>query len=92
MTTSIIEALQTCLNDYTNDQRGDIGSHLRIEAIEAVDVSLQYDLLPEEKPRQALIARICRLAGERLDKVRIRAWRCMQNHWVTFVGPERHCL
>ena len=91
MTTSIMEALQTCLDDYTNDQRGDIGSHLRIEAIEAVDIGLQYDLLPEEKSRQALIARICRLAGERLDKVRIRAWRCIQNHWVIFVGPKRRC-
>lgn len=89
MSTSIIEALQTSLDDYTNDQRGDIGSHLRMEAIEAVDIGLQHDLLPDEKPRQALIARICRLAGERLDKVRIRAWQCIQNHWVTFVGPKK---
>lgn len=92
MTTSIIEALQICLDNYTNDQRGDIGSHLRIEAIEAVDIAVRYGLLPEEESRQALIARICRLAGERLDKVRIRAWRCMQSHWATFVGPERGCV
>lgn len=92
MTTSIVEALQTCLDDYTNDQRGDIGSHLRIEAIEAVDIALQCGLLPEEKSRQALIARICRLAGEKLDKVRIRAWRCMQDNWATFVDPERSCV
>lgn len=89
MTTSIVEALQTCLDDYTNDQRGDIGSHLRIEAIEAVDIGLQNGLLPEEETKRALIARICRLAGERLDKVRIRAWRCMQDNWATFVGSER---
>ena len=92
MTTSIVEALQTCLDDYTNDQRGDIGSHLRIGAIEAVEIILRYGLLSEEKSRRAVIARICRLAGERLDKVRIRAWRCMQDHWATFVGPTRHCV
>lgn len=88
MTSSIIEALQTSLDDYTNDQRGDIGSHLRIAAIEAVDIALLQSLLPEES-RRILITRLCRLAGEKLDKVRIRAWRCLRDNWAAFVGPER---
>lgn len=92
MTTSIIEALQTCLDDYTNDQRGDIGSHLRIVAIEAVDIALLHRLLPEEESRRTLISRVCRLAGEKLDKVRIRAWQCLQDNWASFVGPERGCV
>ena len=92
MTNSIIGALQICLDDYTNDRRGDIGSHLRIEAIESVDIALQRSLLPEEESRRALIVRICRLAGEKLDKARIRAWRCMQDHWATFFGPEERLV
>ena len=91
MTSSIIEALQISLDDYTNDQRGDIGSHLRIAAIEAVDIALLQSLLPEES-RRTLITRVCRLAGEKLDKVRIRAWRCLQDNWAAFVGPERRCV
>lgn len=92
MNPSIIEALQTCLDDYTNDQRGDIGSHLRIEGIDAVAVALQHGLLREDEGRQSLTARVCRLAGEKLDKVRIHAWRCLQDHWAAFVGPERPCM
>lgn len=92
MTNSIVEALQTSLDDYSTDQRGDIGSHLRIEAIGAVDIGLQNGLLLAEESKRALIAHICRLAGERLDKVRIRAWRCMQDNWATFAGPKRRCL
>lgn len=92
MTMPIIEALQVCLDDYTNDQRGDIGSQLRLQAIECIDIALQHCLLPEKESRQALIARICRLAGEKLDKVRIRAWRCMQDNWTAIFGPEILCV
>jgi hypothetical protein len=92
MTPSIIEALQSALDDYTNDPRGDIGSHLRMAAIDAVAVALQHGLVPDDESRQALMARVCRLAGEKLDRVRIRAWQCMQDHWAMFGGPERRCV
>lgn len=72
-----------CLQDYTIDQRGDIGSLVRMEAIDAVTMILRKKLLNVEE-EQKLIARICGLAVEKLDKVRYRAWGCLQPNWDIF--------
>ena len=63
------------LNDYTVDERGDIGSHVRIAALEATQVTFTKSLLPvisatPTVPVPPIYPEILRLAGEKLDKVR----------------------
>ncbi|EAW13059.1 small nuclear ribonucleoprotein U)1a,U)2b [Aspergillus clavatus NRRL 1] len=71
------------LNDYTTDRRGDIGSLLRLEAIQAAKTVLKnkpgLDLLSSHL--QSIIGCLCRLATEKLDKVRLQAWICLQDFW-----------
>lgn len=80
------QALHACLNEYTTDRRGDIGSLIRLEAIDATAVVLKKGLLSISE-RQVMAARICGLAVEKLDKVRFRAWSCLQANWGIF-GSE----
>ncbi|MCJ1435609.1 hypothetical protein MMC27_004983 [Xylographa pallens] len=68
-----------CLQDYTVDQRGDIGSLVRFEAIVAVHTAHIYGMLDAATQRQALVAGVCRLATEKLDKIRFRAWQCLKD-------------
>ena len=88
MTTSTAKTLVASLTDYTADQRGDIGSLVRIEAIDAVGVSWTNGLLNDEEIKRGLIALVCGLAAEKLDKVRFRAWTCLQNCWRYFGGAS----
>ena len=80
---SLSQALHTCLDDYTTDRRGDVGSLIRLEAIDATAVVLKKGLLCMRE-RQDMAARICGLAVEKLDKVRFRAWSCLRANWVVF--------
>ena len=75
-----MKALIVCLDDYTTDQRGDVGSLVRTAAIDAVSTVLKRDLL-NLSDRQILAAKVCGLAVEKLDKVRWRAWSCLQSNW-----------
>ena len=90
-------ALIACLNDYTTDRRGDIGSLIRLEAIEATAIVLKNGLL-SMRERKNMAARICGLAVEKLDKVRFRAWTCLRVSWGVFglgADPQtyvEHCL
>ena len=70
----LVEAIQSCLEDYTTDQRGDVGSLVRIEAIDVVMLAWQPKIFDMIKS-QAVFPDIVRLAAEKLDKVRLRAWR-----------------
>lgn len=87
MTLSIVEVLRSCLNDFTVDQRGDVGSHVRLEAIDTAGVAIQNDLLLL-KTRRSLLAEVVRLAVEKFDKVRFRAWSCVQKNWDLLKGDE----
>ncbi|KAJ5607403.1 hypothetical protein N7537_004022 [Penicillium hordei] len=73
------------LNDYTTDRRGDIGSLIRVEAIQAVGILLQRQLDPASRSPliQNLVGCLCRLACEKLDKVRLQAWLSLQGFWET---------
>lgn len=84
ITAPITAVLKTCLDDYTTDERGDVGSMVRVEAIDAVGVALKYDLLRGQETMRELVARICGLATEKLDKVRFRAWAILKDHWAVF--------
>jgi tubulin-specific chaperone D len=79
---NVEEPLCAALDNYRSDQRGDVGSLARLEAVRVVSV-----LLPEWSKRreakanhhdiQPLIQRLFRLAGEKLDKLRFEAWKCI---------------
>ena len=94
---NLSQALIACLDDYTTDRRGDVGSLIRLEAIDATGVILKKGLLCMHET-QDMAARICGLAVEKLDKVRFRAWNCLRANWGVFglgANPEtyvQYCL
>ncbi|KAK2739004.1 hypothetical protein FQN55_009661 [Onygenales sp. PD_40] len=76
--------IETFLNDYTTDRRGDIGSFIRLEAIQAVNVILESKVARGSPPPlylRNLMSCVVRLAAEKLDKVRFQAWKCLQTFW-----------
>ena len=81
MTEFISNVLSNSLEDYTIDQRGDVGSLVRIEAIRVVQAALQNDLL-DDTMTQRLVSRVVGLAVEKLDKVRFCAWSCLEKTWA----------
>ena len=89
MTAPLNKVLKYCLSDYTTDRRGDVGSMVRVEAIDAVGVALKHNLVDDDEALQQYMSRICGLACEKLDKVRFRAWTLLENHWGVFEGQSR---
>lgn len=71
------------LNDYTTDRRGDIGSLIRVEAIKATGILLRGKSAAATRSAldQHLVGCLCRLASEKLDKVRLQAWLSLQDFW-----------
>ena len=88
VTDEIVDHFVGFLNDYTTDRRGDIGSLLRLEAIQAVGTILQKDSETgaHSLRAQEVIGCLCRLAAEKLDKVRVQAWLCLQSFWESTEG------
>ncbi|KAI9878754.1 MAG: hypothetical protein M1830_010607 [Pleopsidium flavum] len=74
----IMNALSAALDDYTTDQRGDVGSLVRIQGIDAVRIAWRNGVLVQDEDKRGLLASVCRLAAEKLDKVRFRAWSCIE--------------
>ncbi|KAF1985003.1 hypothetical protein K402DRAFT_395060 [Aulographum hederae CBS 113979] len=76
---TIRRALLTGLDDYTVNERGDVGSLVRLAAIETASSSKSKEN-PHEKwavYNRTIHQAIARLALEKLDKVRIAASRCL---------------
>jgi tubulin-specific chaperone D len=79
------ESMSVALDDYTNDQRGDVGSLVRTTAVHAVSAIVRKS---KESPNdkvgrkymQVLIEKVFRLAGEKLDKLRFEAWKCIEGY------------
>lgn len=74
------------LNDYTNNERGDVGSLVRLAALLVVETAWrrrwndwQLCIFDGESDdlKDQLFASVVRLAMERLDKVRVRAAQCL---------------
>ncbi|KAL1628757.1 hypothetical protein SLS54_001445 [Diplodia seriata] len=84
----ISDALITALNDYTINERGDVGSLVRLEGLNAVDSAWKYGLLAglEQEPR--VLADVTRLSLEKLDKVRLRAASCLQHNGKGYFDTE----
>ncbi|EXJ84183.1 hypothetical protein A1O3_04850 [Capronia epimyces CBS 606.96] len=80
---SITNVLCRGLTDYTNDQRGDIGSLLRLQSLEAVNAlrSNEAALRILDGTSEAVMPVLVKLAAEKLDSVRFRAWRCLESYW-----------
>lgn len=76
-------SLQKALNDYTTDHRGDVGSWVRMEAIQALEDLVTHvpSKLSVEKI-SPLIGSLVRMAAERLDKVRLQAWKSLRVCWI----------
>jgi hypothetical protein len=73
-----LDALADGLNDYTTSAQGDIGSHVRVQALKAVR-SLWEELDREDanewmvQSLERLFYSILRLSAEKLDRVRPEA-------------------
>lgn len=75
-----LKAIEACLNDYSINERGDVGSLARFQALLAIEriwtlaQSSSVSILESRFPSMITVQR---LALERLDKVRIQAAKCL---------------
>ncbi|KAL6719073.1 hypothetical protein ACLMJK_003308 [Lecanora helva] len=90
-TNDIFLSIFKCLDDYTINVKGDVGSLVRIQAIEAASLILKRKLLDHKQTRQ-IMARVGGLAVEKLDKVRWKAWICLSQYTRLFKIYEDLCL
>ncbi|KAL8774452.1 MAG: hypothetical protein Q9209_000825 [Squamulea sp. 1 TL-2023] len=75
-------ALIECLDDHTIDYRGDIGSDVRIAAINVLSqINAEWDASFKYKA----LGIVYSLAVEKLDKVRGCAWSCIRNQRIASV-------
>ncbi|KAK5107621.1 hypothetical protein LTR62_000956 [Meristemomyces frigidus] len=78
----MVQAIHRGMNDYTVDERGDVGSLVRAQAISCVS-SLQAHLY-HGKSSPVLWADLVRLSLEKLDRVRLQAAQCRSNYYRAF--------
>ncbi|KAK8212148.1 tubulin folding cofactor D C terminal-domain-containing protein [Phyllosticta capitalensis] len=76
----IAGALLTALNDYTINERGDVGSLVRLEALNAMETAWKIGLTTGLEEQRQLHAAVLRLSLEKLDKVRSRAAACLHRN------------
>ena len=73
---SVVKIIQDGLDDYTTDSRGDIGSHLRIEAAKAATAF--YTVIPFVADKfHDLFGRVLRVAVDKIDKVRVEGQKAV---------------
>ena len=78
---TIANAVHCGLNDYTIDERGDIGSLVRLQAIStSCTIFASKPLHKFESSFQILHQCIYRLSLEKLDRVRLEAARCRHQY------------
>ena len=71
---TITQAIHTGLTDYTIDERGDVGSLVRLQALTCASHLLSLGLLDQQSEQSQLLqSDILRLSLEKLDRVRGRA-------------------
>ena len=77
------DTLISGLTDYTNDQRGDVGSLLRLQSLEAAEIlpGTQSDKAIKLRVSTMLVPYVIRLAAEKFSKVRYRAWHSLGKLW-----------
>jgi hypothetical protein len=86
---TVVQAIHSGLTDYTIDERGDIGSLVRLQGLACVDRLLfTQPLAADTEYRVLLQSDILRLSLEKLDRVRARAAECRRNHIGSSFGVE----
>lgn len=79
ITEAICAAIHTGLNDYTVDERGDIGSLVRLQSLSCASAILASAAFKDQVAGvQTIQADIYRLSLEKLDRVRLQAAQCRQ--------------
>ncbi|KAL9580899.1 MAG: hypothetical protein Q9203_006120 [Teloschistes exilis] len=71
----LAKSLSDSLEDYTVDSRGDVGSHVRIAALEVFGKLQAYNAFPPDF-KDVLLGQVSGLRLEKLDRVRAQANRC----------------
>lgn len=88
---SIAHTLVCGLDDYTIDQRGDVGSLLRLQSLSTVDLFRNrchaFDD-QEDSVVMMVMSQVVKLAAERLNSVRFRAWTCLETYWRDALHSE----
>ncbi|EGP84313.1 uncharacterized protein MYCGRDRAFT_110699 [Zymoseptoria tritici IPO323] len=78
---SICSAIHQGLNDYTIDERGDIGSLVRLQSITCTSTILSHPAFKFHLDSLQLLSNdIHRLSLEKLDRVRLSAAHCRATH------------
>ena len=78
---TVMGAVHRGLNDYTIDERGDIGSLVRLRAISCAGTILSTTAFTTSPPSlETLHADIYRLSLEKLDRVRLEAAKCRRQY------------
>ena len=77
----LCSAVAAGLDDYTITERGDVGSLVRLQAIEVVtELWHSYNSILNEEQDIMIRAKILRLSLEKLDRVRLSAYQCLQGN------------
>jgi 3-methyladenine DNA glycosylase AlkC len=85
----IVQAIHAGLTDYTIDERGDIGSLVRLQGLTCVSRLLSTALLTENTEYSELLkSDVLRLSLEKLDRVRARAAECRQTRLPAYFSVE----
>ena len=76
----VFDCVSNCLDDYTVDFRGDVGSWIRLAAISCSQILLRdfSQLIESEKIRSWLL-KMVRIGAEPLDKTRKESAECLKN-------------
>ena len=71
------------LSDYTVDQRGDIGSKLRLESIHVANIflSVSPDTIGREEWQRSVVQRLVLISVEKMSKLRFEATLSLREHW-----------
>ncbi|KAJ8291733.1 Tubulin-specific chaperone D [Rhodotorula toruloides] len=86
----VLSALRLGFTDYTSDQRGDVGSWVRISTLNAW-ASLIPSFYPSRLDRQTadqIVAKMVKLCLERLDNVREAAGTALMSLWEWQSGTK----
>jgi hypothetical protein len=90
--TIVTQAIHTGLTDYTIDERGDVGSLVRLQALTCVSRLLSLELIDQNSNHHQLLqSDVLRLSLEKLDRVRSRAATHRQqnlHHEYTLLNPS----
>ncbi|RMY14724.1 hypothetical protein D0868_01291 [Hortaea werneckii] len=80
---TVIQAIHKGTRDYTVDERGDVGSLVRLQSLSCASSVLEYGSKCKlsEEVQDVLRTDVARLSLEKLDRVRIAAARC-RHEWL----------